>query len=245
MIILSVSMPKSGSAWYFNLTNDLLVATGQADIRDLREKYRLDFLEGPTCRLTNLKPTTLARLLRLHFQGHTFVVKTHRPLDRRGRFLLATGVAKASYIYRDPRDVLVSALDHGRRLRAEGQIHSFARLVTFEDGLTFVEDHLAVGQSWIAQPGVFVTRYEDVLADTPAELGRLAHYLGVAAAEQTFEKIAAAYRRPDEDSISAEKGQLHFNKGIAGRYRQVLTSAEIATCNQRFAAYLPRLGYPA
>ena len=31
MIVLSAGMPKSGTAWYFNVTNDLLIAAGYAD----------------------------------------------------------------------------------------------------------------------------------------------------------------------------------------------------------------------
>ena len=41
MIVLSGGMPKAGTGYYFNLTNDLLIVSGGQDIRRLREKYDL------------------------------------------------------------------------------------------------------------------------------------------------------------------------------------------------------------
>ena len=41
MIILSVGMPRAGSGWYYNLTNDLILATGGQDARQIRKKYHL------------------------------------------------------------------------------------------------------------------------------------------------------------------------------------------------------------
>jgi hypothetical protein len=31
MIILSIGMPRAGSGWYYNLTNDLMLAAGAQD----------------------------------------------------------------------------------------------------------------------------------------------------------------------------------------------------------------------
>ncbi len=42
MLVLSVGIPKSGSGWYFNLKNDLLIAAGHQDVRDIRKKFNLE-----------------------------------------------------------------------------------------------------------------------------------------------------------------------------------------------------------
>lgn len=51
MIVLSAGLPKSGTGWYYNLTNDLIVA-GLDDAHAVRERYKLhDILDGENCRL--------------------------------------------------------------------------------------------------------------------------------------------------------------------------------------------------
>ena len=40
MIILSVGMPRAGSGWDYNLTNDLMLANGAQDARQIRQPER-------------------------------------------------------------------------------------------------------------------------------------------------------------------------------------------------------------
>ena len=78
MIVLSVGLPKSGSALCFNLTNDLLCAAGHEDVRELKEKHGLtNILEFENCNVSNLAEGHLAPLLPLQEAGESFVVKTH------------------------------------------------------------------------------------------------------------------------------------------------------------------------
>jgi hypothetical protein len=41
MIILSTGMPRAGSGWYYNLTNDLIIAAGYQDGHNMRQRYSL------------------------------------------------------------------------------------------------------------------------------------------------------------------------------------------------------------
>jgi len=41
MIILSIGMPRAGSGWYYNLTNDLMLSSGAQDPRLIRQRYYL------------------------------------------------------------------------------------------------------------------------------------------------------------------------------------------------------------
>ena len=41
MIILSTGMPRAGSGWYYNLTNDLIIAAGYQDGHKIRQRYHL------------------------------------------------------------------------------------------------------------------------------------------------------------------------------------------------------------
>ena len=42
MIVLSVGMPRAGSAWHYNLIHDLMQTSGCADARDIRRQFHLE-----------------------------------------------------------------------------------------------------------------------------------------------------------------------------------------------------------
>ena len=114
MIVICVGMIKAGSAWYFNLANDLLVAAGHQDAREIRQRFHLhSALKHQDCLLAG-HPASKLLLLIPHFLGHTFAVKAHGAASIGRRLLVNSGIAKATYIYRDPRDVVVSAFERGQ-----------------------------------------------------------------------------------------------------------------------------------
>ena len=101
MIVFSAGMQKSGTAWYFNLTNDLLSKAGYQDTRSLRDRFGLnDFLLHHNCNIGELCGSKLKHLEALHNAGFTFAVKTHSGLTEKLKELIKKGVAKITYIYR-------------------------------------------------------------------------------------------------------------------------------------------------
>lgn len=242
MIVVSASLKKSGSGWYFNMTNDLLKQAGHPDVRTVRRTYGLEpVLQDENCRINPNLPN-LVRLLRPHRQGHTFVVKTHLGPTPSLRLLMATGAAKATYIYRDPRDVVLSALDHGERVREEGKPNELAELHNVEEAVTYVKQLLAGWEAWTKTRNTLVVRYEDLVADTPGALNDLARFLALDVSEQAIENVAARYQKGKQDVVTQQK--LHFNKGIVGRFRDTMSSKERDLCTEAFAPYLKQMGYP-
>jgi hypothetical protein len=241
MIVVSASLKKSGSGWYFNLTNDLLAATGGDDVRALREEYGLhDVLQGENCQV-NPRPLQLARLYRVHRRGHSFVVKTHAAPTPSLRLLLRMGAAAATYIYRDPRDVVLSALDHGRRARVEAPQNVLARLHTVEDAARYVRTLLDEVDAWTRRSDVLLVRYEDLQADPAAEVRRLAAHLRLEVDDGT---AAALVGRYDRGALSEqERRHLHFNKGVSGRFAEEMSAADRAVCDRLLGRHLARLGY--
>lgn len=244
MIVVSASMKKAGSGWYFNLTNDLLVAAGNESVRDLRTRYGLDgLLKGGNCQVDLSYASRLPRLVPPLMRGQTFAVKTHG----RPRFplqsLMRLGLAKATYIYRDPRDVALSMIDHGRELRDEGNdANVLARIETLEDALAHIrDDAIEIWTQWQNVGGVHMVRYEDLLTDTEGELRRLADYLELDVPASTYQALTAKYDRRSKNDDHDEN--LHFNAGIAARYRQALDEDARALCRKRLDPELSRMGY--
>ena len=192
------------------------------------------------------------RLDRIGRQGNTFVVKTHRRPSPRLRRLLATGRFKATYIYRDLRDVIVAALEAGERFRATHKPRrlfligpyrfAFARLFTVEGAIRYARWRLVPRwEAWVRCPGVLITRYEDLLADTRGELRRLADFLQLDVTDEQMQDIAIKYQRDQGDQ--AAKVASALNKGVAGRHLEVLSREQQELCRKRLGRYLKRMKY--
>ena len=64
MIVLSVGMPRAGSGWYYNLTNDLMLAGGAQDAHQIRQRYRLQgILTEVNCNIAALPARRLLAVL--------------------------------------------------------------------------------------------------------------------------------------------------------------------------------------
>ncbi len=244
MILMSVGMQKSGSGWYYNLTNDLLIAVGYQDVRDIRRKFRLSFiLRQYNCNIGKPNFLKLGLVSIPHFFGNTFVVKTHSNPTTVLRYLMSRGIIKATYIYRDPRDVAISAFEHGQKIRNMGQDHTFAKLQTMEASIHYTRELLAIWEKWMDCQHVLKVRYEDLLSNPINELNRLAEFLSLDVSGVDMSKIAAKYQK-DKLNTTLE-GALHFNKGCAGRYKDVMSKKELSLCQKLFGSFLEGMGYAA
>jgi len=243
MLYLSVGMPRAGSGWYYNLMHDLVTAGGGADARFIRARYRLGWtLTAVNCNIGSLSPHRMLAAAVPALLGHTYVIKAHAGPSGTARLLMRLGLLRAAYIYRDPRDALLSALEHGKRSRQSRHRNAFAALDDFPAGLRFMQTYVRISEAWLALPGVHTTRYEDLLMRYENEAARLARFLGLAAACGAVEQIVERYR-PHSAPHNAQKG-LHFRKGRIGRFREVFTPQQQDACREAFGAYLERMGYP-
>ena len=243
MIVVCASLKKSGSGWYFNMTNDLLVQAGHQDVRMLRRDYALaNVLLEENCRI-NPNAINLARLLPAHRKGNTFAVKTHAGPTPSLRLLMNLGIAKTTYIYRDPRDVVLSALDHGKRVRKAGQANVLATLRNVEDAVHYVRPLLDDWEAWTRTHQALMIRYEDLVVDALGVLDRLAGFLRLDVSQDDLREVVACYAPRDQNTVVQQR--THFNKGVTERFRSQMSPAELALCQNQFGPYLQRMGYAA
>ncbi len=163
------------------------------------------------------------------------------------------GHALGIYIFRDLRDVMVSAM-HKDKL-------SFDQFWEKE----YIPAQIVSGLNWTALPKVLVSRYEDVIANLPAEVLRIAHHLGIPLDQARANRIAAQYtpeaqaaridRAIEEDTL--QHGFLdarfdthsllhtdHLHTAGAGEWVHELTATQVARLEDRFQNWLNRHGYP-
>ena len=241
-IVLSAGMPRAGSAWHYNLIHDLVVAGGGQDAHQVRARYHLQpLLTEVNCNIGVLKAYRLLPVLIPCLFGNTFAIKTHaRPTPITQTFI-RRGWILPTYIYRDPRAALLSALEYGRRSRERGGSNAFASLNSIGDSIEFMQEYVRIWERWMACGEALHARYEDLLYDYEAETCRLLDFLGFEPISPEIRAVVDHYR-PHQGQ--GQKG-THFRYGQAERFREVLSDAELARCNRVFAPYLERMGYPA
>jgi hypothetical protein len=242
MIVLSVGMPRAGSGWHYNLIHDLMKTTGCADMQDIRAKYRLQkILTEVNGNIGVLSARRLARVSLPALAGKTFVIKAHAAPTISSRLLQRLGLLRITYIYRDPRDSMLSAYEYGQRALANGRPNAFSHLTDFQKSVDFMMEYVRIWDRWMNENGVLVARYEDLLTDYDAESARLVDFLRVDGAQPQVRAVLEKYRP------AAAEGQqgLHFHKGKIGRFRELYTPENQIVLQAKLTPYLARMGYAA
>ena len=240
MIVLSVGMPRAGSGWHYNLIHDLMKTTGCADARDIREKYKLQrVLTEVNCNIGVLSARRLAMVTVPALMGNTFVIKAHSGPSSASRLLASLGMLRITYIYRDPRDAMLSAFDYGQRALAKGRPNAFSHLSDFEKSMDFMMEYVRIWGRWMGEKNVLIARYEDLLMNYDVESAKLVDYLKLDATKPEVRAVIEQYRPGANDG---QQG-LHFYKGKIGRFRDAYTSDQQKVLVEKLSPYLERMGY--
>jgi hypothetical protein len=242
MIVLSVGMPRAGSGWHYNLIHDLMKTSGAVDAHVIREKYGLQrILTEVNCNIGVLSARRLALVSIPALLGNTFVIKAHSSPTNSSRFLSTLGLLRITYIYRDPRDAMLSAYEFGQRALTKGRPNAFSHLSDFDKSVDFMMEYVRIWEKWRVEKNVLVARYEDLLMNYTEESARLTKYLNLDGNNPQVQKVIQAYRPGSND----DQQGLHFFKGKIGRFRDVYDESQKQILANKLAEYLPRMGYEA
>lgn len=241
MIILSVGMPRAGSGWYYNLTNDLMLSSGAQDARQIRQRYHLQsILTEVNCNIGALTPRRVLSVLVPSLLGNTFVIKAHAGPTPVALALIRLGLIRPTYIYRDPRDALLSAMENGRRAIQQGRVNAFTPLVDFDVAVDFMLDSVRVWDGWMACKQALHARYEDLLTNYDEEVERLVAFLRLDRSHPGLQPVIDRYR--PEKAQPDQKG-IHFSQGKIGRFRQKMSPEQQQILADALQPYLARMGY--
>ncbi len=243
MIILSVGLPKSGSAWYYYMTNDLVVAAGHEDSNRIKEEYNLqEILKFPTCNIQEPTAQKLDLLLQPAIKAKTFAVKTHFPPNGRLMDAMNDGLVKTTFLYRDPRDIAVSGYEAGLAMRRRGESGTFATMRTMEEAILWTKKWLVkTWEPWGKIEGILKVKYEDLLASPIDELHRLNRFLNFNVSGESLKHITARWNKQSQHKKDNPKG--HLNKGVRGRHLEVMGDSELTLCRQHLGQYIDDMGY--
>jgi aryl sulfotransferase len=190
-------------------------------------------------------------------QTHRRILKTHLPVDR----LVYSPKAKYITVGRDARDIAWSFHNHFRGMRAEliGEVTHAADGHTMIDAdpdvrvfyHRFIEDGVQDLPFWSHiqgwwdirhLPNLLTLHYADLISDLPGQVRRIAAFLDIPVDEAKLPTILRHCSLEHMRKVAAtdpvltyafEKGSDTFiHKGTNGRWRDVLTQAEIDKCDQ-------------
>jgi len=240
MIVLSVGMPRAGSGWHYNLIHDLMEADGYIDARVIREKYRLqNILTEVNCNIGVLSVRRMGMVTLPALARNDFVIKAHAGPSASSRLLQSLNLLHITYIYRDPRDAMLSAYDYGQRALKKGRPNAFSHLTDFEKSLDFIMDYVRIWEMWMNEKNVHIARYEDLLTDYDNEVRRLARFLKLDRNGPEIQKVIEGYR----PGVADGQQGLHFFKGKIGRFRNSYTVEQQTIMKDKLGIYLSEMGY--
>jgi Sulfotransferase domain len=236
--IFIVSYPKSGNTWTRFLIGNLVHPDSAANFSNINR-----IIPDPEA----LSKKQLARMPRPR------LIKSHQYFDPRYQ--------KIIYVVRDPRDVAVSQYHFHRKRKLVADSSPIEQFVTrFIAGKT--SPYGSWGEnvaSWLAtrqtHPGFLLLRYEDMMANTTLELGKVARFLGIDAAPQ---RLAQAVERSSATEMrKLEKAQAHLwsstrdtrqdvpfvRAAKAGGWESELPEKSAAELEAAWGTLMQRLGY--
>ena len=233
MIIINTGIPKSGTTLIFEYQKDLIRAS--YPINGLEEiKFHDGINTGFVSSVTNEIFTTLCSV---ESKCGSFVIKTHQPPEKNVKRLVEEYGAKVTCCYRDPRDTVLSALDHGKRTRSgNNPTGAFSDMFTIENSAKEVKNWAGIYQGWIEYGQNFMIKYEDLMADQLAILSSMACFLNLSVDKENLNQI---YEKHEKAKESAH----NFNKGTCYRWKTEMSESEIARCNEILSDEITMMGY--
>jgi len=240
-MILSVGMPRAGSGWYYNLTHDLVVASGGISARTIRAKYPLKaLLTEVNCNLGTLSFYRLIPVVLPLIIEPPYVIKLHAERRPLADWMTNRGWIKPTYIYRDPLDALLSAYEYGQRMSAKNLTNAFTPLKTVQDAIHFMESYIPIANGWLKSEKTLSVKYEDLLVNYDREVERLGIHLGIDLGQPACQQVIDQYRPKDQ---KPEGKGLHFVHGKKGRHRSHLSTEQLEYCDEIFGDFLVEHGY--
>ncbi len=231
MILLSNAIPKTGSTLIANFQQDILQTLKEKCGQErLGDKYSGRYIAIPAM-------SVLWNLARINKQYGSFVVKCHWSPSKKLDLFCRSLDVKMTISYRDPRDVMLSMIDHGRRTKKRKvPSRAYSDCTNIIDLIPRTLKYLENFNTWQSKKFVHCIKYENLMADKHSVLCEMASFLGWEIEPPIIDRIIN-----EKDKIKATSH--NFNKGTTERWKTELNELEKKTCKVAFEHHLINLGY--
>lgn len=235
MIVISAGFMKSASTLIHDYQVDMIELASKRSGQKQLEKFSSG--RGAAYR-GKLDLKTFLILIVINFLYGDVALKTHSGPTFFVRVLVALGLAKVTYSYRDPRDVALSMRDHGIRTRKKGEIfkdhRGFSDVHEIADALPKVKEEIENWYGWRDFGNVLLIRYEEFMTQKAKCLQEIAQHLNYDLSQGDLQTLLDKY---------TDLKSRNFNKGTVERYKEELSATDLATCNKALARELKDMSY--
>jgi LPS sulfotransferase NodH len=243
-----VSYPRSGNTW---LLNSLVMLFGA-----MRSEARSSFRHYPVLYGTPRSDRFYLRAEDRVDMARPLVIKSHEEYEVHQRLYPRR---KCLYLYRDPRDTLLSYYFYMKAFRTDEDV-VFERIggegvltakteqtISFdsEEFMDFLLKHAsewaAHVEAWLAAGGVFTLSYEELHRDFVDKLAAIAAYLDIQPVVE-LAKVEKEYVHQFRRFLTGDARQF-FRKGIVGDWRNWFSEEHVGVVAAATGDLLVRLGY--
>lgn len=224
MIVLSYGITKSGSTLAFEMAKHVLISCGkeQRKLPDgvVEAGHSVNFLN-------EVSRDSLKKLIENVADDEYIVIKTHARLGDGARDLIndcvARGLVKVHATCRDPREICLSLLDHGKRSRESGE-KAFSEMLEIKDAFKELEKQSRNYWDWSRLDDALSLSYNILAFDAEKAITNIAMHLGIMKYDAGWVK----------DQVM-NHAFTQKNKAVKDRYKSELSDEESREIEERFS----------
>ena len=238
MLVLCNSMCKSASSVLFWYTRELVAAQLENSAqKELRRLTDIGELPGRSEFVYPVTDEVFERLLQVSRTHGPLVVKTHNLLTDRLRVAISNDEAKTIFSYRDPRDMILSAIDHRRRTIESNKRLAFEEFTSVKESIRPAVWWCRMACDWVESRLPLRIAYSEVVKHPAEQIAKVAKLLDLDVDESMIQSLLEC------ENKNRATGNNEFNKGDLIRYPNEMTPEEIFMCDRQLGAYIRRLGF--
>lgn len=233
MILINTGVPKSATTLLFDYQKDIISKIYGS--KGLEEFERLNngslFVQKFDNRIFHI-------LCKVHDEFGGIVIKTHEPPNEDIKRLVEMYGAKVTCCYRDPRDVILSAIDHGKRTRKGlDKSGAFRDIFTVEDAAKEFVNWSEIYFKWKEYGDVLLVQYERFIHD---EVNTITNVLKFIDAHLNRNDLLSIHIKQEKLKTTKE----NYNKGVSNRWKDEMSDNELSICNIFLSEIIEDMGYP-
>ncbi|MDG1300651.1 MAG: sulfotransferase domain-containing protein [Opitutae bacterium] len=238
MLILSNGTPKSATSLFCYYTRRLVQhVSGDAAELELIKQNDAGKFNGVGYFVSGFNAEVLEQLLEIVKEHGPLVVKMHSSMFPELEQALVDGRCFMTYGYRDPRDMILSARDHHRRIEKKDGKQVLYQFSSNDNAIKHAKMWAVKSLSHIDQDSVHTYSYEDLVGSPDVALRRLARYLNIEISDELIHSLI------DEEKASRARGVNELNKAVLTRFEAEMAPELLERCNLEMSEEITALGY--
>jgi hypothetical protein len=238
MILISNGLPKSGTSLTFLYTMFLFKEHfGTYSEEAVAAAIENGRLKGHAKRFIHkIGMEELQELSNIARHHGPVLIKTHTAPNAHLVEAIKDGRAHMTYVDRDPRDMMLSAIDFRERTK-NAQSPMMQEFKSVQDSIQPIKYFLNVACQWLESGIVYRVQYRDLLTEPHKVIAGIMQHLGITINAGIIDKVI------EREYTLREVGKWQFNRGILTRFHEEMSLEELELCNHELGDYIERMGY--